>query len=152
MQILSQTPFTKMGVTTQRVFKVKRWCRTILNLEEKLRWSLRQAWPFQVISYYVKSGTGIAEQASICVFFFKPYTFNFFKWPNVTLDKSLIHRLVSFIALWSCTETVILTFNRLESIGANYMDTNPGMFSSKTFIYFRLKKEIHKHLGWYGDE
>ncbi len=41
---------------------------------------------------------------------------------------------------------VILTFNRLESIGANYIDTNSGMFSSKNLIYFRLKKEIHKHL------
>ncbi len=39
MQILSQTPFTKKGVTTQWVYKVKQWCRTILNLE-KMRWSL----------------------------------------------------------------------------------------------------------------
>ncbi len=31
-------------------------------------------------------------------------------------DKTLIHRLVSFIAIWSCTETVVLTFNHLESI------------------------------------
>ncbi len=52
--------------------------------------------------------------------------FNFFKWPIVLLDKTLIYRLVSFIALWSSTETVILTFNRLESIETNYMDTNPG--------------------------
>ncbi len=44
-------------------------------------------------------------------------------------------------------DAVILTFNRLESIETNYMDTNPGMFSSKTLIYFRLKKEIHKYLG-----
>ncbi len=58
----------------------------------------------------------------------------------VWLDKTLIHRLVWFIALWSCTETVILTFNRLESIETNYMDKNPGMFSSKTLISFRLKK------------
>ncbi len=34
-----------------------------------------------------------------------------------------------FIALWSCTETVILTFNRLESIEVHYMDTSHGMFS-----------------------
>ncbi len=47
-----------------------------------------------------------------------------------SLDKAFIHRLVSFIALWSCGETVTLTFNRLESIEANYMDTNHGMFSS----------------------
>ncbi len=53
-------------------------------------------------------------------------------------------------SLWSCTETVILTINRLESIETSYMDKNPGMFSSKTFISFRLKKEIHKHLGWHG--
>ncbi len=30
----------------------------------------------------------------------------------VSLDKTLIHHLVSYIVLWSCTETVILTFNR----------------------------------------
>ncbi len=50
-------------------------------------------------------------------------------WPIVSLEKTLIHRLVSFIALWSGTETIILTFNRLESIETNYMDKNPGMFS-----------------------
>ncbi len=33
----------KKGVTTQRVYKVKQRCRAILNLEEKMRWSLRQA-------------------------------------------------------------------------------------------------------------
>jgi len=26
------------------------------------------------------------------------------------------------------------------------------MFSSKTFISFRLKKERHGHLGWHGGE
>ncbi len=73
-------------------------------------------------------------------------------WLIVLLDNNIIHHLVSFIALWSCTETIILTFNRLESIETNYMDKNPGMFSSKTLISFRLKKEIHKHLGWHGGE
>ncbi len=42
----------------------------------------------------------------------------------VLLDKTLIHHLVLFIALWSCTETVILTFNHLESIETNYVETN----------------------------
>ncbi len=37
----------KKGVTTQRVYKVKQRCRTNLNLEEKMRWRLHQAWPFQ---------------------------------------------------------------------------------------------------------
>ncbi len=41
--------------------------------------------------------------------------------------------------LWSCTENVILTFNRLESIEVQYMDANPGMFSSKTLIDWRKK-------------
>ncbi len=76
----------------------------------------------------------------------------FFKWPIVSPDKTLIHHLVSFIAIRSCTKTVILTFNRLESIEVHYMDKNPGMFSSKTLIYFRLKKEMHKHLGWHGGQ
>ncbi len=47
---------------------------------------------------------------------------------------------------------VILTFIRLESIETNYMEKIPGMFSSKTLITFRLKKEIHKLLGWHGGE
>ncbi len=150
MQILSQAPFIKTGVTTQWVYKVKQRCWTILNLEEKVRWSLRQAWTFQVITYHVKSETRIADQVSICVLIKHINVLYFFTWPIVSLDKTLIHRLVLFIALWSCTETVILTFNHLESIGANYIDTNPGMFSSKTLIYFQ--KEIHKHLGWHGGE
>ncbi len=75
--------------------------------------------------------------------------FYFFKWPIVSLDKTLIHRLVSFISLWSCTETVILTFNRLEStIQIQILEC----FHQKIYIYFRLKKEIHKHLGWHGGE
>ncbi len=49
----------------------------------------------------------------------------------VLLDETPINLLVSFIALWSYNETVILTFNSLESIETNCMDTNPGMFSSK---------------------
>ncbi len=64
-------------------------------------------------------------------------------WLIASLDKTLIHRLALCIALWSCTETIILTSNRLESIEVHYMDTNPRMFSSKTIIYFRLKKGIH---------
>ncbi len=138
----------KKGVTTQRVYKI--------NNDAGWFWTLRRRWDgayvkrdlFNVITYYVKSGTRIAEQARICVY--NAHLFYFFKWPIISLDKTLIRRLVLFIALWICTETVILTFNRLESIGANYMDTNPGMFSSKTLIYFRLKKEIHKHIGWHG--
>ncbi len=50
---------------------------------------------------------------------------------TVQLDKNLIYRLVSFIALRSCTETVILTFNRLESIEVHYMEIIRGTFSSK---------------------
>ncbi len=73
----------------------------------------------------------------------------FFYRPIVSLDNTLIHHLVSFITLWSCTKTVIFTFKLLESIAVQYMDTNPGMFSSKTLVSFWLKKEIHKHLGWH---
>jgi len=32
------------------------------------------------------------------------------------------------------------------------MEKNPGMFSSKTFISFRLKRERRGHLGWHGGE
>ncbi len=50
------------------------------------------------------------------------------------------------------SKTVILTFNLLESVENNYMDKNPGIFSSKTLISFRLMKEMHKHLGGNGGD
>jgi len=43
---------------------------------------------------------------------------------------------------FSCTETLICTLNHLVPIEVLYMEKNPGMFSSKTFISFRLKKDI----------
>jgi len=38
------------------------------------------------------------------------------------LDKTLICRLVSFKALWSCTETLIWTLNRLAPNKVHYME------------------------------
>jgi len=40
--------------------------------------------------------------------------------------------------------------NRLVPNEVHYMEKNPGMFSSKTLISFRLKKE--SSLGWHGGE
>jgi len=40
------------------------------------------------------------------------------------------------------TETLIWTLNRLVPIEVHYMEKNPGMFSSKTLIPFRLKKDM----------
>jgi len=34
----------------------------------------------------------------------------------------------------------------LDPIEVHYMEKNPGMFSSKTLISFRLKKERHGHI------
>jgi len=42
--------------------------------------------------------------------------------------------------------------NRLVTSKVHYMEKNPGMFSSKTLISFRLKKEKHWHLWWHGGE
>jgi len=44
------------------------------------------------------------------------------------------------------------TLNRLVPTEVHYMEKNAGMFSSKTFISFWLKKEWHGHLGWHGGE
>jgi len=33
--------------------------------------------------------------------------------------------------------------NRLDPIEVHYMVKNPGMFSSKTLISFRLNKDLH---------
>jgi len=40
----------------------------------------------------------------------------------------------------------------LVPIEVHYMEKNPGMFSSKTLISFRLKKERRGHLGLHGGE
>ncbi len=80
------------------------------------------------------------------------YFFFFWKWPIVLLDKTLIPRLGSCRALWSCFETAIWTFNPLAAIEVHFMEKNPGMFSSKTLISFQMKKERHEHLGWHGGE
>jgi len=40
-----------------------------------------------------------------------------------------------------CTGTVFWTLDSLVPTEVHYMEKNPGMFSSKTFISFRLKKE-----------
>jgi len=40
----------------------------------------------------------------------------------------------------------------LVPIEVHYMEKNPGTFSSKTLISFRLKKEWHGCLGWHGGE
>ncbi len=79
------------------------------------------------------------------------YIYFIYKWRIVSLDKTLIHRLVLFTALWSCTETVILSFNRLESIETNYGYKSWNVFI-KNLNCFRLKKEKHKPLGWHGGE
>jgi len=42
-------------------------------------------------------------------------------------------------------ETLIWTLNRLVPIEFHYMNKNAGMFSSKTLISFRLKKERRGH-------
>jgi len=42
--------------------------------------------------------------------------------------------------------------SHLVPIEVHYMENNPGMFSSKTFISFRLKKERRGHPGWHGGE
>ncbi len=77
------------------------------------------------------------------VFFF---FFFFFLWPIVLLDKTVIPRLRSCRALWNCN------LDQLIPIEVHFMEEKSGMFSSTSFISFRLKKERHEHLGWHGSE
>jgi len=51
------------------------------------------------------------------------------------------NRLNPFEQFAVCTETVFWTLNRLVPIEVHYMEKNAEMFSSKTLISFRLKKE-----------
>jgi len=46
-----------------------------------------------------------------------------------------------------CIETVFWSLNYLVPIKVHYMEKNAGMFSSKTFLSSRLKKERHGNLG-----
>jgi len=51
------------------------------------------------------------------------------------------NRLKPFEQFAVCTETLIWTLNRLVTSSVHYMEKKTGMFSSKTLISFRLKKE-----------
>ncbi len=135
--ILSQTLFTKKGVTAQQVYKVKQWCQTI--------WTWRRRWDgayvncdlINIITYYVKSAS---QNRARRAFVFIKHIKNVL-WLIASLDKTLIHRLVLCIALWSCTETIILTSNRLESIEVHSMDK---CFHQKQWFIFDWRKEyIH---------
>ncbi len=55
----------------------------------------------------------------------------FVKWPLVWLDKTLIHRLVSFKALCRCTETLIWTLNCLVPNEVHYMEKILECFHQK---------------------
>ncbi len=98
---------------------------------------LRHAWPFQR-DYIMREVELLQDKhswlKSVYILFFR-------KWLIIWLDKTLIPRRGSCKAPWSCTETAIWTFNQLATIEVHYMEKNPAMFSSKTFISFWLKKE-----------
>jgi len=67
----------------------------------------------------------------------------FIKWPLVSLDKTLIHRLESFKALWTvCTETLIWTLSRLVPIEVHYMEKILECFHQKQKIINFLKSEL----------
>ncbi len=44
-------------------------------------------------------------------------------------------------------DAAIWTFIQLVPTKVPYMEKNPGMFSSKTYASFQLKKERREHLG-----
>ncbi len=68
----------------------------------------------------------------------------FLKWPLVWLDKTLIHRLVSFKALWSGTETGIWTLIRLVPNEVHYMEKILECFHQKpSFLFDWRKKDVN---------
>ncbi len=97
------------------------------------------------LSLHITGSLGWASQNRPAFVFIKHiHFFFFFKWQIVSLDKTLIHRLVSFRTLWSCTETVILTLNRLESIEVTIWSLFVECFHQKpTFIFDWRKKYIN---------
>ncbi len=129
----SQRPLTK---------KVKQRCWTILKLEEKWdgvfhttlpfwskihRWRTNHEWPFQH-DYVMHEVVDAHHRASARQTFVVKKYIHFY--------LTLIPRLGSYRALWSCIEIAIWTFNPLVPIEVHYMEKNPGMFSSKTLISF----------------
>ncbi len=137
--------------------KVKQ-CWMIMKLEEKVRWIFRptlpfwtevqrwtnHAWHFQC-DFEVHEVARAHCRASARWAFV--VTFLFRKWPIISIEKTIIPRLGSCRALWSC----IWTFNPLAAIEVHYIEKNPGVLSSKNSIYFWLKKERHEHFGWHGE-
>ncbi len=75
---------------------------------------------------------------------YSTYTLSFFFYDIISLHKILIPQLGSCRARWSALK---LQFGP----STHYMEKDPGMFSSKTLISFRLKKERHEH-HWHGGE
>jgi len=65
--------------------------------------------------------------------------FFFRKWQTVWLDYTCIPQLGSCRDFEAALKLTLITIS-------HYMEKNPGMFSLKTLISFRLKKERHEHL------
>ncbi len=112
-----QTCFHKRERLNQTFFqkRVKQWCWTLLKLEEMDFFAV----PIYEVAHAHRRAS--ARRAFV-------------------VKSTLIPWLGSYRALWSCNESEIWTFNPLIAIEVHYMDKNPGMFSSKTLISFRLKK------------
>jgi len=60
----------------------------------------------------------------------------------VSLDKTLIHRLVSFKALWSCTETLFWTLSA-KKFGP-HLDLISKL-SAKVFFFFKWTTPLKWH-------
>ncbi len=81
---------------------------------------------------YIMHKVKLVQDEHLYIFFCR-------KWPIILLGKNLIPRL------GSCRAALKLQFKRLFKC-----TIWRKMFSSKTLISFRLKKERHEHLGWQG--
>ncbi len=142
VQRKSNAIYKKSKTTMSDNFEVGESYPTFFNWSTHRR-RINRLWPFQ--RDYTMCGVVHGRAGARRAFVVKKYFFR--KWPMVSLDKSLIPRLGSCRALWSCIETAIWTFNPFIHIEVHYMQKNPGMFSSKTLIPLR-----HEQHGWHGGE
>jgi len=65
---------------------------------------------------------------------------SFFRKEIKVFDENIIKLTVQLHTMGS-------NFIKLDRIEVHNMEKNPGMFSSKTLVSPRLKKERHGHLG-----
>jgi len=128
-------------ITPERERTLNKWWYSIESIDQQTK---RTNWLILMNEFKQESQMCITEQskASIWAYKLKVFLF-FFKWAIVSFDKSLIHHLKSFTALWTvCSETV-WTLNRLVPTEVYIWRKMLERFHQKpSFLFDWRKKDV----------